>query len=234
MITLAGRSIPVSRMKVTNEIYQVGGPGLTSYEDAAIYLIDFGDCAAIVDAGCGRFQDDLLKNIGSCGVNPKQIEYLLITHCHFDHTGGAKALRDRLQCRTIAHELDARFLEEGNDDVTAATWYGSSMEPFCIDRKLSGDREEIQISGRVVTAIHTPGHSPGSVVYQMESEGLNVVFAQDVHGPLDPSLLSDREHYMRSLELIISLKADILCEGHFGVYKGKESVEQFVRSYLRE
>ncbi len=221
-------------MEVTSEIFQVGGPGLTSPEDAAIYLIHFGGGAALVDAGCGRSEDRLLKNIRSCGINLNQIECLLITHCHFDHTGGAKTLRDNLQCKTVAHELDAPFLERGDDAVTAATWYGSSIQPFTVDRKLSGAREDIRLGGRIIRAIHTPGHSPGSVAYEVESDGLKVLFAQDVHGPLDPSLLSDRENYMRSLKLLLSLEADILCEGHFGVYKGKKEVERFIRSYLVE
>lgn len=219
-------------MKVTNEIYQVGGEGLTSPEDAAIYLIDFGGSAALVDAGCGRSEDRLIHNIRSCGVNPKQIEYLLITHCHFDHTGGAKTLKERLQCRIVVHELDAQFLERGDNDVTAARWYGSSIQPFVVDRKLSKDEEEIDLGGRIVKSIHTPGHSPGSVVYQTESEGFKVVFAQDVHGPLDPSFLSSKDDYLRSLERLLSLQADILCEGHFGVYKGKKAVQRFIRSYL--
>lgn len=221
-------------MRVTNEIYQVGGPGLTSHEDAAIYLINFGNSAALVDAGCGRSEDRLLKNIRSCGIDLNEIEYLLITHCHFDHTGGAKTLKDRLQCKIVAHELDAQFIEQGDDAVTAASWYGSSIQPFIIDRKLSGAQENIHLGGRVIRAIHTPGHSPGSVVYEVESDGFKVLFAQDVHGPLDPSFLSDREDYLRSLKLLLSLEVDILCEGHFGVYKGKKDVEQFIRSYLVE
>jgi hypothetical protein len=36
----------------------------------------------------------------------------------------------------VAHELDARFLEQGDDMVTAATWYGASLEPFLIEKKL--------------------------------------------------------------------------------------------------
>ena len=218
--------------KVTSEIFQVGGPGLTSYEDAAIYLINFEGSAALVDAGCGGSEDRLLENIRSCGIDPNQIECLLITHCHFDHTGGAKSLKDRFQYETVAHELDARFLEQGDDAVTAASWYGSSIQPFTVDRKLSGAQEDIHLGGRIVRAIHIPGHSPGSLVYEVESDGFKVLFAQDVHGPLDPSLLSDRDDYMQSLKLLLSLEADILCEGHFGVYKGKTHVEQFIRSYL--
>ena len=65
-----------------------------------------------------------------------------------------------------------------------------------------------------------------------ESKGLKVLFGQDVHGPLDTSLLSDRKDYLNSLHLLLSLEADILCEGHFGVYHGKEDVRKFIRSFL--
>ncbi|MDY6954925.1 MAG: MBL fold metallo-hydrolase, partial [Thermodesulfobacteriota bacterium] len=209
-------------MRVTEEIYQVGGQGRTSPEDAAVYLMKVGNHAALIDAGCGYAHDRLLQNIRLCGVKPEQIQYLLITHCHFDHTGGVKGLQEELQCETIAHELDAPFLEQGDDEVTAATWYGSSIQSFTVDRKLSGARQEIDLGGRVIEAIHTPGHSPGSVVYLTESEGQRVLFAQDVHGPLHVSLLSDETDYIQSLRLILSLEADILCEGHFGIYRGKE------------
>ncbi len=81
-------------------------------------------------------------------------------------------------------------------------------------------------------AMHTPGHSPGSVVYLVESQGLKVLFGQDVHGPLDETLLSNREDYMRSLNLLLSLEADVLCEGHFGIYEGKEKIKDFIWSFL--
>lgn len=108
-------------MQITKEIFQVGGSQLTSPEDAAIYLINFDGHAVLVDVGCGDAQDQLLTNIQACGVNLSQIEYILITHCHYDHTGGAKALKDRLNCQIVAHELEASFLEHGDNVVTAAS-----------------------------------------------------------------------------------------------------------------
>lgn len=219
-------------MQITDEIFQVGGSGLSSMEDAAIYLIHFGGHVALVDAGCGRIQERLFKNIRDLGIGLEQIEYLLITHCHFDHTGGIRGIKERTHCKVVAHALEAPFLEQGDNMVTAAKWYGSSLEPIEIDIKLRGDEEEIDLGGRGIKAIHTPGHSPGSVVYTTESEGLKVLFGQDVHGPLDPSLLSNREDYMKSLNLLLSMEADVLCEGHFGIFRGKEEVTNFIRSFL--
>jgi glyoxylase-like metal-dependent hydrolase (beta-lactamase superfamily II) len=218
-------------IRITEEISLVGGGGLSSPGDAAIYLIDFPSHAAIVDAGCGGGIDKILNNIQECGVAPEQIEYLLITHCHYDHTGGARELKDATGCKIVAHELDARFLEEGNDTVTAARWYGSSIEPLQIDWKISGAKEIIEMGERTVDVIHIPGHSPGSVAFVTESDGNKVLFGQDVHGPLDSSLLSDKKEYTKSLDLLLSLDADILCEGHYGIFIGKENVKDFIRSY---
>lgn len=219
-------------MRITNEIFQVGGSGMTAPGDAAIYLIHFNGHAALLDAGCGRSQDRLFKNIQNCGVEPMQIEYLLITHCHYDHTGGAQGVREKTGCLVVAHELEAPFLEQGDDTVTAAKWYGATLDPLKVDRKISGDREDIELGGRTIEAIHIPGHSPGSMVYLTESEGLKVLFGQDVHGPLDNSLLSNREDYLQSLKLLINLEADILCEGHYGIFREKEEVADFIRSFL--
>jgi len=217
---------------ITKEIDQVGGGNLTSPEDAAVYLLRSDNRAVLVDAGCGYSQSQLFQNIEACGVPLDGIEYLLITHCHFDHAGGAQAVRDRTGCKIVAHELEARFLEEGDQRVTAAKWYGAFLEPFQVDVKLKGERQELWVGQKRVEAVHVPGHSPGSLVYVTESEGLKVLFGQDVHGPLDASLLSNREDYRRSLKLLLSLQADVLCEGHYGVIRGKEEVADFIESFL--
>jgi glyoxylase-like metal-dependent hydrolase (beta-lactamase superfamily II) len=101
-----------------------------------------------------------------------------------------------------------------------------------VDIKLTEKRETIDLGGRKIEAIHVPGHSPGSLVYLMESEGLKVLFGQDVHGPFHNGLRFSREKYIRSLKLMISLQADILCEGHYGIFRGKEKVEGFIASFI--
>jgi len=219
-------------MQVTQEVWQVGGGSLTDPEDAAIYLICFDEQAALIDAGTGKGHGRLIANIEKCGVNTSAIEYLFLTHCHYDHTGGARRVREEFACKTVAHELDATYLEEGDSNVTAARWYGEVLEPLKVDHKITCHEEAFLIGTRSIKSFHTPGHSPGSVVYLVESEGKRILFGQDVHGPLDPSLLSNREDYIRSLEFLLSLEIDILCEGHFGIFKGHRNIQSFIRSFL--
>ncbi|RLB31281.1 MAG: hypothetical protein DRG87_02875 [Deltaproteobacteria bacterium] len=101
-------------MKITEEVWQVGGGSLTAVEDAAIYLICFDKQAALIDAGTGKAHDRLVMNIENCGVSTSQIEYLFLTHCHYDHSGGAWRVRQEFGCEIIAHELDAIYLERGD------------------------------------------------------------------------------------------------------------------------
>jgi glyoxylase-like metal-dependent hydrolase (beta-lactamase superfamily II) len=219
-------------MKITSEVFQVGGDGFTSSLDGSVYLINTCGHSVLVDAGCGKSVDKILRNVQNHGTALSQIEYLMITHCHYDHTGGIQDIRERTKCKVITHELDARFLEEGNESVTGAGWYGGSLPRLMIDIKLTGKRETVDLGGRKIEAIHVPGHSPGSLVYLMESEGLKILFGQDLHGPFHDGLRSSRGKYVKSLNLMISLQADILCEGHYGIFRGKEKVEAFITSFM--
>lgn len=219
-------------MRITKYVYQVGGAGFTSPSDAAIYLVGDNNGAALIDAGCGGMLERLLKNIENCGVMPPDIRYLFLTHCHYDHTGGAAELRDRMQCQIVAHAADAVFLEAGDNEVTAASWYGARLEPFKIDHHIMTSPEDFMVGDLTITAWHMPGHSPGSVVYMIEDDGQKVCFGQDVHGPIDRRLLSNRADYRQSLMRLMEMEPDILCEGHFGVVYGKDNVKAFIGQYL--
>jgi glyoxylase-like metal-dependent hydrolase (beta-lactamase superfamily II) len=219
-------------MKIVQNLWQVGGGDLTAPEDAAVYLVKSGDQAALFDAGCGTGHERLVENISSVLAVDTAVTYLFLTHCHFDHVGGAAALKEHYGCKIVAHQLDADYLEAGNNNVTAATWYGKKMQPLTIDHKIDGHKEIFKVGKQEVIAYHCPGHSPGSLVYWIELENKKILLGQDVHGPLDPSLLSNREDYIRSLKFMMALNADILCEGHLGIYRGKENINKFIQSYL--
>jgi glyoxylase-like metal-dependent hydrolase (beta-lactamase superfamily II) len=220
------------KMKIIDNLWQVGGGHLTGPEDAAIYLVRFGVQAVLIDSGCGDSHNRLVEYISAAIPEDVEITYLLLTHCHYDHVGGAAALKKQYGCKIVAHQLDAAYLEAGDSQVTAASWYGAQMTPLTIDHKIEGQKEIFNVGNGEVLAYHCPGHSPGSLVYLVKREDHKILFGQDVHGPLDSSFLSNRKDYMRSLKFMMALNADILCEGHFGIYKGRDNINKFIQSYL--
>jgi glyoxylase-like metal-dependent hydrolase (beta-lactamase superfamily II) len=220
------------RMEIVENLWQVGGSDLTAPEDAAIYLVQLGKQAALIDAGCGNAHNRLVDNITAVLPGDVRITHLFLTHCHYDHVGGAAALRKQYGCKIVAHRLDTVYLESGDSGVTAASWYGAIMPPLIIDHHIKGRKKIFELGNGQVTAYHCPGHSPGSLVYTVRLEHQKILFGQDVHGPLDPSLLSNRGDYKRSLKFMMGLRADILCEGHFGIYKGIDNINRFIKTYL--
>jgi glyoxylase-like metal-dependent hydrolase (beta-lactamase superfamily II) len=219
-------------MQIIRNLWQVGGAGFTSEEDAAIFLIRHGREAALIDAGCGRAHQKLVDNIAAALPAGVKIKYLLLTHCHFDHSGGAEAVRLHYGCPIAAHALDAVYLQDGNSEVTAASWYGARMRPLAVDKIFSDAVADFTVGGKKITARHCPGHTPGSVVYTSESQSELILFGQDIHGPLHPSFFSNQSDYHLSLQNLLELKADILCEGHFGVFRGRDQVAGFIRQFL--
>ncbi len=217
---------------IARGIFQVGGEGLSSGGDAAIYLVDGGNECALIDAGTGEGGEYVIRNVERAGVDPSRIKYLVITHCHIDHAGGAPGLKERLGLTTICHEKCAEILAIGNDPRTAAGWYGMKIPPMRIDVTFSGDEYILQVADAKLVLIFTPGHSPGSICAYLDRDNERVLFGQDVHGPIHPVLASDPDLYRASLKKLLALKADVLCEGHFGVYRRAEDVEAYIKSYL--
>jgi len=219
--------------QITSDIFQIGGSAESAPQDASIYLIKDGNMSAIVDAGSGDGSKTVLENIKRCGLELSDIAYIFVTHCHFDHTGGINAIREATGAKVVMHQGDASFVSSGDMQVTGAQAYGGHIDPTPIDITVDEKKKDFSLNKLNVTMYHIPGHSPGSVALTVNSDGKLVLFGQDVHGPIGGVILhSNRTEYKKSLEFLISLNADILCEGHFGIYSGKEKVRDFIKSFL--
>ena len=80
--------------------------------------------------------------------------------------------------------------------------------------------------------IHIPGHTPGSVAACTDIDSKRILFGQDIHGPYMPQWGADPKQAAASLKKLIALKADILCEGHFGICQPAIEVKRYIQYYL--
>ena len=217
--------------EVHGGVYLIGSSELTSPEDCCVYLVDLGDLV-MIDAGAGKSVPALLENVASLGFSQGSITAVIATHCHIDHAGGISKLREMTDCQVIAHGLDAAALETGDRMKTAADWYGVNFPPTPVDYRLSEVREVLKFPKGELLCLHTPGHTPGSISLVLDRDGKRVLFGQDIHGPFAEEFGSDIKAWRRSMKTLLGLKADILCEGHFGIYQPEEEVEKYIRNYL--
>jgi glyoxylase-like metal-dependent hydrolase (beta-lactamase superfamily II) len=219
--------------EVHDGVYWVGSPDLTSPEDCCVYLIDLGNLV-MIDAGAGKSTSAILENIESLGFQAANLSAVVATHCHFDHVGGILKLKKQTGCQIIAHELDAEPMEKGDPVRTAADWYKTSFPPTRVDYRLSEVREVLKFEKGELLCLHTPGHTPGSISVILDRDGKRVLFGQDIHGPFAESFGSDLPAWRKSMEILLGLRADILCEGHFGIIKPEQEVEAYIRGYLQQ
>lgn len=219
--------------KICGNVRLVGGSELTDPGDCMVYLVNLGSQAVLIDAGTGRATDRLLQGVHDAGVDPSAISAIVLTHCHVDHIGGANEIRERTGAKVYAHEEDASAIEEAIPSFTVEHYYGMRLEPIPVDVQLSGAGGDFDFAPGRLRWIHTPGHTPGSIALVFASPaGETVLFGQDIHGPFEPGFGSDMAAWRKSMERLLALEPDILCEGHFGVHQPGENARRFIERYL--
>ncbi len=220
--------------EITAGVFQVGGDGLSRGEDCCVYLVDGGTESALIDTGAGRSASMIIDNIRAIGVELSSLKYIVVTHGHIDHIGGLAFLKEQLQAQVIAHQLELPAIEEGLPHLTAASWYGVKYEKVMVDQVLQGEEEIIKVGQLELVCLHTPGHTVGGISPYIDIGGKRVLFGQDIHGPFNEKWGSDLNQWELSMQKLIELKADILCEGHFGIYSPASAVRKYIEGYLRQ
>jgi glyoxylase-like metal-dependent hydrolase (beta-lactamase superfamily II) len=219
--------------EIVQDIFIVGGPDITDGRDGCVYLINLGELI-LIDTGAGWSIGEIINNINMLGFDCKNLSKILLTHCHIDHIGGAPEIKRRFGSKIYIHHRDAQAVENGDPILTAANWYQTSFPPTRVDVKFSLEEELLNIGDQKVICIHTPGHTPGSICIYLDKDGKRILFAQDLHGPILKEFGSNLDDYSRSTKELLHLDADILCEGHFGIYKTKKDVTNYILSYRRQ
>ena len=81
--------------------------------------------------------------------------------------------------------------------------------------------------------LHTPGHTRGGISVYVDIGDVRVLFGQDIHGPFNKEWGSDMNQWRNSMQTLLNLEADILCEGHFGIYQPASAVRNYIEGYLK-
>jgi glyoxylase-like metal-dependent hydrolase (beta-lactamase superfamily II) len=213
--------------KVWKDVYVIGGLGLSHHNDCCVYLVDSGELV-LIDSGAGESFDQLVDNIKKLGFKPEKLEALIATHAHIDHIGALNQFQQRFGAKIIAHELDAEAIETGED--IGAEFYGIAYKPCKVDIRLKNSEESLKLASYELKVLHIPGHTPGSIAVYVDMDK-RVLFGQDIHGPYFLKVANPKQAKV-SLQRLIDLEADILCEGHFGIYQTADEVKRYIEGYL--
>jgi glyoxylase-like metal-dependent hydrolase (beta-lactamase superfamily II) len=137
--------------------------------DAAYLIVERGR-AAFIDTGTNDAVPRLLAALAGAGIGVDAVDYVIATHVHLDHAGGAGLLMQQLpNARLVVHRRGARHLVDPRHLIRSATGvYGEeeiarsygSLVPVAADRVVTtGDNTTIELAGRPLRFLDTPGHA---------------------------------------------------------------------------
>ena len=158
---------------------------------AAIHLVVENGHAALVDTGSNASLPIVLDALKDKGLSPEQVDYVILTHIHLDHAGGAGALMRALpnalltvHPRGARHMADPSRLVAGTiavyGEAQARQMYGDIL-PIPAERILqTPEGSAIRLGGRELTYLDTPGHARHHVCIRDGRSGH--IFAGDMFG----------------------------------------------------
>lgn len=177
-------------MRILPDIYIVGsgdfGFNLSHAKDCNVYLIDGADGLTLIDTGVGLENNVIEENIKAHGFALEDINQIILTHCHADHSGGAKYFQEKSGATVFAHTYEADMLTQADEDglglkiAKTAGFYPIDYQlPACkVDVKLE-EEMEINLGRYNLKVIWTPGHSKGSISLFGIINNKRVIFTGD-------------------------------------------------------
>ena len=211
----AGWSAPAPPFHVIGNISYVGTQGI------AAYLIRTPAGAILIDSTTRRGGRTVARNILALGVPLDQVKVMVSTHAHFDHVGGSALLKRLTNATLYSSGGDRQAMTSGLHQGDNRSGQGR-FPPVPVDRSLQ-DGQSIQLGGSRLTALLTPGHTPGCTSWTMvvheEGRPLSVIFpcsltvagARLKDNKTYPEIVGD---FRRSFARLRRIKADVVLTAH--------------------
>ncbi|MGE8279228.1 MAG: MBL fold metallo-hydrolase [Stenotrophomonas sp.] len=156
-------------MSVAHGIHTVDTAFQRDHFDAAYLIVQDGR-GAFVDCGTTHSLPNLLACVAQAGLQPADIDWLILTHVHLDHAGGAGALMQQLpNARLVVHPRGAQHMIDPARLIAGATAvYGEAeiarsygqIVPVPAERVVvAEDGHQVLLAGRALVCVDTPGHA---------------------------------------------------------------------------
>ncbi len=126
------------------------------------HIIEHEGTCLVVDPG-----DDAKRIMQAVGTHP--LAGILLTHGHVDHIGAVDDLRLATGAKVYIHADDAAMLPDS--ELNLSLFLGTAVEIQPADVILQGG-QKLNLAGLEITVIHTPGHTPGGVAFDIDGTTL--------------------------------------------------------------
>jgi glyoxylase-like metal-dependent hydrolase (beta-lactamase superfamily II) len=156
------------------------------------YLINSGSHLVLIDTGAGELfgptSGFLISNLKEAGYQPQQIDIILLTHIHGDHSGGLSIAGVRQFPNATVyvdqHDLEYFVTRRDSSDESETLRRQVEQSRATVDPYLKANRVvTIKQNGEVIPGISSssqPGHTPGHTAYLVQSEGHAILFWGDI------------------------------------------------------
>lgn len=236
--------------EVAENVYLIDDQVCSIPKLGSVYLLD-EERKALVDSGPPSSANVVLDGIRKVGVRPEDINYIIVTHVHVDHAGGAGVLlKDMPQAQVVVHHKGARHLlklaelmestiKTVGTEIIAQWGEVVPVEPERV--QVVHDNDVIQLSEeQVLNFIDAPGHAPHELcIYERRNggiftgEALGLYFADEVLLPCHPPPSFDLEVCINTIQRLMTLNASRLYFAHFGVTDRVEEILQLAIDKLQ-